>query len=681
MADLEPAWEFKADDNLWAARLSHDGQLLVVGCWDSSAYALDRRGESLWEHKTSDYVKGIGISADGDLTVVGSYDRYIYAIKRSGKLAWRYKTENYVRAVGVSSDGEYVAAGSWRGTLYYLDKRGKLLWKHRIGNAILDLAVSSDGAIVVAGCEDGSIHVYDLSGNPKWTYKAGGSVTDVAVSSDGSRTLAASKDTLLVCLDPMGTLIWKFHMGGSAKGLSLIQGDELAAVFSDNNFLQYIDSTGSLLFMRRLPEEFWEGTVADDGVSVAVVTKDNRSLFFENIELATSVLEATQQTLERIITDNVDITKAQEMHRSAGELASEGSYGKAIKLALAAQILAKEMQSSQLSERARSMIDEVDGLIAQGADLDMRKAIRYVEKARRGLQEDRMERVLFYGELAKSAAQESIEKDIPKVEDELFAAGFKEPIETDESEVDRLLGMEPTGEVPSEPEPDETRSEAAELADEVAAELGEMDTEGEGIEEPEPEADAVEEEASKEEGVAAEADLSDEATVEALEDIGERPDAEDLQDLYAMPSDEEEPEEPSEEEEGEPEPEVEMGAEESEVCAKCGSEDETIDGLCVKCHSDEIMKEAVDKAKEAHKDGINISSIAPDLKAVKLAHQAHEYDEVIEISEQILDQLSELLGEDEFEGGDEEVEEGADDEGPEGKPRPRKKKRKKKRVR
>jgi outer membrane protein assembly factor BamB len=81
MGDLEPVWEYKTDDNVWAACLSRDGQLLVLGSWDSIAYALDRSGEVVWRHKTSDYVKGISISDDGELTVVGSYDRYIYELR------------------------------------------------------------------------------------------------------------------------------------------------------------------------------------------------------------------------------------------------------------------------------------------------------------------------------------------------------------------------------------------------------------------------------------------------------------------------------------------------------------------------------------------------------------------------------------------------------------------------
>jgi outer membrane protein assembly factor BamB len=622
---------------------------------------LNRSGEVAWKHKTSDYVKGIGISADGELTVVGSYDRYIYAIKSTGKLAWRYKTENYVRAVDVSADGEYVAAGSWRGTVYYLDKRGKLLWKQRIGSPIIDLSVSGDGSLIVAGCEDGTVHVYDASGEERWHYKCGGVVTNVATSRSGNRTAVASKDTLLVCLDQNGAIRWKFHLGGSSKGLYLIQDDEIVVAFTDNNFLQYVDSKGELMFMRRIPDEIWEGAVADDGISVAVATKDNRSLFFENTDLAGVVLEATQLTLEKVISDNIDITKAQEMHRHAGELLSDGDHGEAVHLALESQTLARKMHSTQMGDRAKNILEEVDTLIAENSTLDMRKAIRYLEKARRGLQEVKLERVIFYGEQARVAAEDAIDKGNPAVEDELFTASLGEPLDTDETDVDRLLGME----VPEEPsveaegEDEDETGIATELADEIGdtvPEMGGTDTEAEGDgldegldegleeapEEPEEAYEGLDVSPSEEEE---EEDVSAPGAAGRLEALGEPPEEIPV-DLYADPGEveggaaEEEPEEGTGVDEEDEEPI-------QDVCPECGQTAEVNeDGNCMNCISEQVMKFAVDNAKQAHKNGMDIGGLAPDLKAVKAARQEKDYDEVIAISDRIVDNLEGILGED-----------------------------------
>ncbi len=634
MADLEPAWEYKTDDNVWAACLSKDGQMLVIGSWDNIAYALDRSGEEVWRHKTSDYVKGISISADTELTVVGSYDRYIYAIKSSGKLAWRYKTENYVRAVGVSANGEYVAAGSWRGTLYYLDKRGKLLWKQRVGAPVIDLDVSGDGGVVVAGCEDGSIHAFDSRGNERWTGKAGGTITDVAVSSTGDKTLVAAKDTLLICYDAYGEQLWKFHLGGSSKGLRLIQGDEITVVFTDNNFLQYVDSSGALMFMRRLPEEIWEGSVADDGITIAVATKDNRSQFFENIELANVVLEASQHTLEKVISDNVDISEAQDMHRHAGELITEGQNGEAIRLALEAQALARKIHEATVGDRARSVTEEVTRLIEENPALDMRKAQRYLEKARRDMENGKLDRVIFYGQQSKAAAEETIEKGTPAVEDELFDARMGGPIDTDESAADRMLGKEvPEEELVPEltvPEEEEEPGLAGDLADEIGEEVAEM---------------GVPEEGAITEGT------------EETHDGGLVPSPEE-------PEDEETgglPEDDRLEALGEPPEEIPVGLyadgpeEESntieeelqDVCPKCGEAAGSNDsGECKSCISDEVMTFAVNEAKGAHKEGVDISALTPDLKAAKIARQEKDYDTVIAISERIVGQLEDTLGRD-----------------------------------
>ncbi len=638
MADLEPVWEYKTDDNVWAVCLSKDSQVMVLGSWDSIAYALDRSGEVVWRHKTSDYVKGIGISDDGELTVVGSYDRYIYAIKSTGKLAWRYKTENYVRAVGVSADGEYVAAGSWRGTVYYLDKRGKLLWKQRVSAPVLDMAVSGDGGLVVAGCEDGTVHAFDSGGNERWAHKAGGTITDVAVSSNGERTMVAAKDTILVCLDADGEEKWRYHLGGSSKGLRLIQGDTLTVVFTDNNFLQYVDGSGSLIFMRRLPEDIWEGSVADDGITVAVATKDNRSQLFENTELAQVVLEASQLTLEKVISDNVDISEAQDMHRHASELISDGQNGEAIRLALEAQTLAKRTHSSTLGDRARSIMEETSSMIDDNEALDMRKAKRYLEKAKRDFDADKMDRVIFYGQQAKVAAEDTIEKGTPAVEDDLFTTRIGKPIETDDSDVDRILGRtthedEPS-EMPEVPDDEMETGIADDLADEIGEEVSEMG--GSSVDD---ELEAAMEglDDDSDEPPSETASASDDDRLEAL---GEPPEEIPVG-LYSDGPDDEGTEEAGDEEDADSDDEIQ------DVCPRCGElawDEES--GDCLSCISDEVMTFAVNEAKAAHKDGSDISSLTPDLKAAKQARQDKDYTEVLTISERIVLQLEGIIGRD-----------------------------------
>jgi len=624
VVELEPAWELKADDNVWSVGISRDGRLVVIGSWDNSAYGVDRSGKRVWQHKTADYVKGVGVSSDGDLVAVGSYDRYVYAIKGSGKLAWRYKTENYVRAAAVSADGEYVAAGSWRGTLYFLDKRGKLLWKQRIGSALLDLAVSADGGTVVAGCEDGAVHAFDMAGAPKWVYRAAGAVTDIAVSSKGERVLVCAKDTVMACLTAKGEPVWRFHIGGISKGLSLVQRDEMAVVFTDNNFLQYVDGRGELMFMRRLPEEIWEGTVAEDGITVAVATKDNRALLFEITELGAVVLEMAQQAIERVVADGVDVTKAQEMHQRAEDLLAEGKSGEAIGTALEAVALSQQMRSSYINDQATTVINEVEEVVAGHPDLDMRKAIRFLSKARLSLGQEivatRLDRALFYAKLAMEAAEASVASKAPMVEDELFQASLGTPLDTDESEVNKLLGIQeerrteplPLPELEEVPPPAATEGTGtvhaarrqAELAEEVAGEIQiqaaePVDIMPQGLET-----------APGEGGEAAEAEVPAEVVPEA-------------------------PKEP-------------VAAAEtttpSEVCPECGEAAGRIDDRCKRCYSKDLMTVAVEQAKKAHKDGLDIGALAPDLKQVKTAWQDRNFDDVMAISERILVQLETITG-------------------------------------
>ena len=630
VVELEPAWELKADDNVWSVGISRDGRLVVIGSWDNSAYGVDHSGKKVWQHKTADYVKGVGVSNDGDLVAVGSYDRYIYAIKGSGKLAWRYKTENYVRTAAVSADGEYVAAGSWRGTLYFLDKRGKLLWKQRIGSALLDLAVSADGGTVVVGCEDGSVHAFDIAGVPKWVYRAAGAVTDVAVSSKGDRVLVCAKDTVMTCLTAKGEPIWRFHIGGISKGLCLVQRDELAVVFTDNNFIQYVDGRGELMFMRRLPEEIWEGAVAEDGITVAVATKDNRALMFEISELGGVVLEMTQQSIERVVADGVDVAKAQEMHRRAGDLLADGKAGEAILTALEAVAHSQQMRSSYLGDQATTVINEVEEIVAGRPDLDMRKAIRFLSKARVSMQQDmiatRLDRALFYARLALEAAEASVASKAPMVEDELFQASLGTPVDTDESEVNRLLGIQeeprteplplpeleeaPTAETAGAPPIDQTAQRQAELAEEVAGAIQIQSTEPIGAVPPAEAGPTGREAEAAEVAEMAEAEVPEEVAAEAQQ--SPIPGSQ-----YVTPSD---------------------------VCPECGEDVGKINDRCRRCYSKELMTVAVEQAKKAHKDGLDIGALAPDLKQVKTAWQGRDFDGVIALSERILVQLESITG-------------------------------------
>jgi hypothetical protein len=276
----------------------------------------------------------------------------------------------------------------------------------------------------------------------------------------------------------------------------------------------------------------------------------------------------------------------------------------------------------------------------------MRKAQRYLEKARRDMDSGKMERVIFYGQQAKVAAEETIEKGTPAVEDELFTARLGGPIDTDETSVDRMLGKEPAEEEPSPdlevPEEEEEPGLADDLADEIGEEVAEMG----GPEEAEAEGAAEEglETPPEEPATEGQAEYTDEERLEAL---GEPPE----EIPVGLYTDDEPSGEIAESGEGPEDDETEDDSSISEdlqdVCPKCGelAWDEQ-SGDCQSCISDEIMTFAVNEAKLAHKDGADISSLTPDLKAAKQARQEKHYDEVISISEEIISELESILGKD-----------------------------------
>jgi hypothetical protein len=311
---------------------------------------------------------------------------------------------------------------------------------------------------------------------------------------------------------------------------------------------------------------------------------------------------------------------------------SEGKAGEAIKSALEAAAMSQLMRSTYISDQAGDLIEEVEQQVAEHPELDMRKAIRFLAKARRSMQEDvagvRLERALFYARLSKDAAEASIDSNAPAVEDELFQASLGTKIEVDDSEVNRLLGL------PVEPKPEPAPEAPAEGASATAAPAGPA---AEG---------AATKEAAFAEAVAGEIE---EETLEEVEAPAAAAEAEPGPEEPAAA----EPV-PAEEEALADEPEVSETAapflEEGQTCPKCGEVAGTINDRCKRCYSDEIMRLAIQQAKKANKDGLDISALAPDLKAIKTASQSRVYDEIIAISERILLQLEDIMGE----GGGEE---------------------------
>lgn len=63
------------------AAVSSDGRVSVLGCFDGSAYVLNRAGKVLWSYQTSAEVWSVCLSPDGGLLCMGSGDRQVRLIR------------------------------------------------------------------------------------------------------------------------------------------------------------------------------------------------------------------------------------------------------------------------------------------------------------------------------------------------------------------------------------------------------------------------------------------------------------------------------------------------------------------------------------------------------------------------------------------------------------------------
>ena len=193
-----PLWTRDSfDGEIRDISISADGKHIAVTSGEY-VYLLDSNNNSLWEFEAGDEVYAVKISADGEYIITGDDDETIYFFsKDSNSPIWDYESDGNVRKVDISVDGEYMVVATTE-VVYVFDKdSGTPLWTYEIGNC-LDVHISEDGKYVaVSGYGYEMVIFWDISSNtPLWTmadtdlYHGGGSF-NLDLSANG-RYLSAS---------------------------------------------------------------------------------------------------------------------------------------------------------------------------------------------------------------------------------------------------------------------------------------------------------------------------------------------------------------------------------------------------------------------------------------------------------------------------------------------------------
>jgi SAM-dependent methyltransferase len=113
--DLQVLESFPCEDAGYETRLSADGRSGIVGLRDGRALRIHGSPGSAarpTEQVSQSAVGGAAVSSDGRVSVLGCFDGSAYALNRAGKVLWRYSTSAEVWSVCLSPDGGLLCMGS-----------------------------------------------------------------------------------------------------------------------------------------------------------------------------------------------------------------------------------------------------------------------------------------------------------------------------------------------------------------------------------------------------------------------------------------------------------------------------------------------------------------------------------------------------------------------------------------
>ena len=214
------------------------------------------RPELLWYTETDEPMWSVPVLV-GDVVYV-SGDEQVYALNSdNGEVLWLFETEDLLDG-NLAVAGGAVYTGSYHGSLFVLDAgSGELLWRYAPGSWVYGTAVA-DGAVYIATADD---HVHALravNGALIWRVHPGlldsGPVVANGAVFVGGRVEASYAEAAYALDADSGALLWSWFESDTAYFFAPSGGTPVLA---------------SGLFMRGLPDLYFDTLEADDGVVFA----------------------------------------------------------------------------------------------------------------------------------------------------------------------------------------------------------------------------------------------------------------------------------------------------------------------------------------------------------------------------------------------------------------------------
>lgn len=277
-------WVHNADDTVYDAASSADGNLVALGSRDNKLTVYDGSGEVLWEFVAGDSVRGVDVSEDGAYVAMASSDRHVRLFDGQGELLWAYRNSFPLSDVAISGDGTYVSASSIEGkSLLFLNRAGDLLWEENLISPVesTDIYGTGDNTRPLAGTRDARVYVLSKDGDELLRMQLNADVMAMAASRTGARiAVALSSGKVALLNGGTGKIVWENETRrekSSDQAISIGMDDAATLIMAGVTYGKVFvyDGEGQLVQEQTRKEDVECAYVSRDGETLIFGGQDN----------------------------------------------------------------------------------------------------------------------------------------------------------------------------------------------------------------------------------------------------------------------------------------------------------------------------------------------------------------------------------------------------------------------
>jgi WD40 repeat protein len=235
---------------LSSCAFSPDGQRILTGSWDTTAYLYDLKGKLLQVFKGhKDRISSVAFSPDGLSILTGSNDKTARLWDLQGNMLQEFMGhQEKISSVAFSPNGKSILTGSSDKTARLWDLQGNELHEYKgHQGGIFSVVFSPDGKNILTGSEDNTARLWSLNGNPLTVFKGNeGNIYSIAFSPDGNKIITGSFNAFL--WDLHGKLLQKFEgHGGIINSVVFSPDSKRILTGSDDRTARLWDLQGNVL--------------------------------------------------------------------------------------------------------------------------------------------------------------------------------------------------------------------------------------------------------------------------------------------------------------------------------------------------------------------------------------------------------------------------------------------------